>query len=179
VCSKLCSYRVDKRQVGTRRDRIGVERFSARTREFRRDSRNANRRENGLANRRLQPLGHLTAARNLSINEIAVYGLSSVPSIVPETVPARSQNRRGAATLSASGAPIRTQRFFSPTTMPAIDWRASLYSHEPASTFLVVTRGGTRKARGSGARLCHRQAPVPLNRCLLDDGMPAPGQVDS
>src|SRR4029450_2695425 len=77
-----------------------------------------------LANHRLQPLGHLTAARKLSINEIAVYGLSSVPSIVPETVPASSQNRRGAATLTACGAPIRTQRFFSPTTMPATDWRA-------------------------------------------------------
>jgi hypothetical protein len=55
------------------------------------DGRNADRR---LANHRLQPLGHLTAARKLSINEIAGYGLSSVPSIVPETVPTSSQNRR-------------------------------------------------------------------------------------
>ena len=43
---------------------------------------------NGLANRRLQPLGHLTATRKLSINEIAVYGRSNVCSMVPEIVPA-------------------------------------------------------------------------------------------
>jgi hypothetical protein len=75
----------------------------------------------GLANRRLQPLGHLTAARKLSINDIAIYGLSNVPSIVPETVPASSQNRREAARFNACRAPIRTQRFFSPTAMPATD----------------------------------------------------------
>ena len=34
---------------------------------------------NGLANRRLQPLGHLTAARKLSINEIATYALADCP----------------------------------------------------------------------------------------------------
>jgi hypothetical protein len=34
---------------------------------------------NGLANRRLQPLGHLTAARKLSINEIATYAPGDCP----------------------------------------------------------------------------------------------------
>jgi hypothetical protein len=34
---------------------------------------------NGLANRRLQPLGHLTAARKLSINEIATYTPGDCP----------------------------------------------------------------------------------------------------
>ncbi len=34
---------------------------------------------NGLANRRLQPLGHLTAARKLSINEIATYAAVDCP----------------------------------------------------------------------------------------------------
>src|SRR5204862_787825 len=52
---------------------------------------------NGLANRRLQPLGHLTAARKLSINEIATYAPGDVPTIVPKIVPAVLQNRRGTA----------------------------------------------------------------------------------
>lgn len=52
-----------------------------------------------LANHRLQPLGHLTAARKLSINEIELYGLSNVLAIVPEIVPANAQNRCGVATL--------------------------------------------------------------------------------
>ena len=32
-----------------------------------------------LANHRLQPLGHLTAAKKPSINEIATYGLADSP----------------------------------------------------------------------------------------------------
>ena len=43
---------------------------------------------NGLANHRLQPLGHLTAARNLSIRQPLSYGGTAVPRIVPEIVPA-------------------------------------------------------------------------------------------
>ena len=88
VCSKLCSDRVDNPQVGTRRDRIGIRTFSARTREVRRDSREADRPKTGLANHRLQPLGHLTAARKLSINEIVTYATADCPSIVPKIVPA-------------------------------------------------------------------------------------------
>jgi hypothetical protein len=34
---------------------------------------------NGLANRRLRPLGHLTATRKLSINEIATYAPADCP----------------------------------------------------------------------------------------------------
>ena len=34
---------------------------------------------NGLANRRLQPLGHLTAVRKLSVNEIATYTPGDCP----------------------------------------------------------------------------------------------------
>jgi hypothetical protein len=41
-----------------------------------------------LANRPLQPLGHLTAEEFLSINDIAVYAKPIVPMIVPEIVPA-------------------------------------------------------------------------------------------
>jgi hypothetical protein len=60
-CSKLCSERVDKRQIGTGWDRIALARFSAGNRKTGRDSREGARALVGLANRRLQPLGHLTA----------------------------------------------------------------------------------------------------------------------
>jgi hypothetical protein len=60
-CSKLCSDRVGKPQIGTRQDRVVIGRFSAGNRKIRRDSREADRALVGLANRRLQPLGHLTA----------------------------------------------------------------------------------------------------------------------
>ena len=52
------------------------------------------------------------------------------------------------ATLHAPGALIRMQRFFSPTTMPATDWRTPLCSHEPASTSLATRALKTRGARG-------------------------------
>ena len=46
-----------------------------------------------LANRRLQPLGHLTATRTLSIRDASSCGNASVPSIVPEIVPAEPITR--------------------------------------------------------------------------------------
>ena len=105
-----------------------------------------------LANHRLRPLGHLTAARNLSIRRALSYGNTALGQIVPEIVPASSENppRNGAA--HAPGALIRTQRFFSLTTMTATDWRAPLYSHKPASAYLVGRAAGTRSARRSDAR---------------------------
>ena len=50
------------------------------------------------------------------------YGNAAVLQIVPEIVPASSETAR-TAPLHAPGALIRRQRFFSPTTMPATDWR--------------------------------------------------------
>jgi hypothetical protein len=44
-----------------------------------------------LANHRLQPLGHLTAARNLSIRHASTYAEPVCPHFVPEIVPASSQ----------------------------------------------------------------------------------------
>jgi hypothetical protein len=41
-----------------------------------------------LANRRLQPLGHLTALRTLSIREASSCGNPAVAKTVPEIVPA-------------------------------------------------------------------------------------------
>ena len=60
-CSELCSDRVGKPQIGTRQERVVLERFgpeSARFSTFRERLVEAWR---GLANRRLRPLGHLTA----------------------------------------------------------------------------------------------------------------------
>ena len=45
----------------------------------------------GLANHRLQPLGHLTAARFLSIRQGSSYGNAGSRSIVPDIVPASSR----------------------------------------------------------------------------------------
>jgi hypothetical protein len=59
---------------------------------------------NGLANRRLQPLGHLTAEEFLSINDIAGYAKAIVPTTVPDIVPASDQNR---LRLAAKRAPTK------------------------------------------------------------------------
>jgi len=47
-----------------------------------------------LANHRLQPLGHLTATRNLSIRHALGYGDVVDGQIVPRIVPASSQDSR-------------------------------------------------------------------------------------
>ena len=60
LCSKLCSSRVGKRQIGTGRDRRTIGRLLAGNCRNRRDSRECGSTLVGLANRRLQPLGHLT-----------------------------------------------------------------------------------------------------------------------
>jgi hypothetical protein len=72
-CSELCSDRVGKAQIGTRKDGITLGRFSAGNCKNRCDSRRADQALVGLANRRFRPLSHLTTARKLSINEMATY----------------------------------------------------------------------------------------------------------
>src|SRR5438309_701836 len=72
--------------------------------ELRLNSREADGGLFGLANRPLQPLGHLTASRILSINDIATYANAIVPKIVPEIVPARSQNQAWNGADRTSGA---------------------------------------------------------------------------
>ena len=124
---------------------------------------------NGLANRRLQPLGHLTAARNLSIRQASSYGNATEVQIVPEIVPAISQNPPRNARDRASGALTARQRFFSPTTMPATGWRTPLYSHEPASTPLATRALKIRGARRTGARTGLWQAPGLRNRSLVPE----------
>jgi hypothetical protein len=57
-----------------------------------------------LANRPLQPLGHLTASRNLSIDDIMIYGNAIVPTIVPKIVLGSPQNQ---ARNGADGRPRR------------------------------------------------------------------------
>src|SRR5712691_9316465 len=124
------------------------------------DLRSSDRAQTGLANRRFRPLGHLTAARNLSIRQASSYRSAPLLRIVPKIVPASSRTRRELATLHASGALMRTQRFFSPTTMPATDWRASRYSHDPPSRYLVSRAFRTRSARRCVARRGVREVSV-------------------
>jgi hypothetical protein len=66
---------------------------------------------NGLANRRLQPLGHLTAARNLSIRQASSYGNTAVAQIVPEIVPASTQKRRRRGACAQKRKPNATVLF--------------------------------------------------------------------
>ena len=115
---------------------------------------------NGLANRRLQPLGHLTATRNLSIRHASTYSEPVCPHSVPEIVPASSQSPVQKSGERVGGPPTGRQRFFSPTTMPASDWRAPLCSDVLASTSLATRASRTRGARRPRARTAHRQAPV-------------------
>jgi len=62
ACAANCAVIVStNRRSGQGRDRIAIGRFSARNHKIRRDSRGADRALVGLTNRRLQPLGHLTA----------------------------------------------------------------------------------------------------------------------
>jgi hypothetical protein len=71
-----------------------------------------------LANRRLQPLGHFTATRSLSIYDITTYANAIVPVIVPEIVPACSRNR-ARTTGDGTVRPVtRTQRFFRRQAIP-------------------------------------------------------------
>jgi hypothetical protein len=107
---------------------------------------------NGLANRRLQPLGHLTAARNLSIRQALSYGTTAKGQIVPEIVPAGSQNQPSDDGDRAVQSVDPNAAVFLPTTIPATDWRARISSHVSATTFLVGRGSTTGSVRGSGAR---------------------------
>jgi hypothetical protein len=88
-CAVSASANGGSGQVGTESRSGG---FSAGNRKIGRDSREGDRAPVGLANHRLQPLGHLTAARILSIRQASTYAHPDSPLVVPEIVPARSQN---------------------------------------------------------------------------------------
>ena len=62
----MCSDRVAKRQIGIRQDRIAIAKFFGRKlQDLGANPRGADEALVGLANHRLQPLGHLTAARKI------------------------------------------------------------------------------------------------------------------
>jgi hypothetical protein len=63
----------------------------------------------------------------------------------PKTRVCHARTGAEPAPYTHPGAPIRTQRLFGPTTIPAIDWRAPLYSHEPASIYLAGRASGDAK----------------------------------
>ena len=96
----------------------------------------------------------------LSINEIAIYGLSNALSIVPETVPASPEDWCGTPTLHTPGALIRRQRFFSSPTMPTTPLLAPVCSNEPASSFLDERASRTCDAGRLGTRTRCRKTPV-------------------
>jgi hypothetical protein len=148
ICAVIVSATADRDAPGQNRNRN----VSARNREFRRDSRKADGPETGLANRRLQPLGHLTAARNLSRRQASSYGNAAEVHIVPEIVPASFQDPPRKAGDRASKSADQKAPVLSPTTIAAAAWPAPLYSHEPASTYLVGRASWARRARGSGAQ---------------------------
>ena len=68
------------------------------------------------------------------------------------------------------GRMIRTQRFFSSTTMPATDWRARLCSHESASTYLVG-----RASRPAKRAQILRANGRPVSTGLKDRGLVVTG----
>jgi hypothetical protein len=115
---------------------------------------------NGLANRRLQPLGHLTATRMLSINDIAGYAKPLARGTVPETVPARD---RAAASIRANGdltASRKRHRFFSEPSIPAPRWRSRICSPELANALT----GDHRDWRGAAARSVDGRRPRSVQR---------------
>lgn len=71
-----------------------------------------------LANHRLQPLGHLTAARNLSIRHALSYGEPFGPHDCPWNCPCQPSDRRENGVSHAPATLIGTQRFFSTEPSP-------------------------------------------------------------
>ena len=63
---------------------------------------------------------------------------------------------------------MRTQRFFSPTTMPATDWRASRYSHDPPSRYLV-SRAFRTEARADVSRGFRSRRSLTWWPMIVDD----------
>ena len=127
-----------------------------------------------LANRRLQPLGHLTAARNLSIRQASSYGNAAPSQVVPEIVPTSCQNRawNGDGPRVRSANPNATVLFAD--TRRATDWRTPLYSPEPASTSLaprgLIGRGPRRTGvrTGLGRHRFSEPAPSPTHSIDAD-----------
>ena len=56
---------------------------------------------NGLANRRLQPLGHLTVSKTLGNLKISVELLTYKPPTVPKTVPRRDDTATDTGTVAS------------------------------------------------------------------------------
>jgi hypothetical protein len=79
-----------------------------------------------LANHRLQPLGHLTAARNLSIRHDSSCEHPKIVAIVPEIVPASFENRVWTRVESPLKHVVGKQRFFSAEPSPQVVRRHAL-----------------------------------------------------
>ena len=71
-----------------------------------------------LANHRLQPLGHLTAARNLSIRQRSSYGDANSLRIVPAIVPVSSVIDADGSDPPDLFAPLENAAVFPETRLP-------------------------------------------------------------
>ncbi len=113
-----------------------------------------------LANRRLQPLGHLTATRELSIRRPLTYAEVTVLISVPEIVPVNFQNRAWKGDAPACGLTNRMQRSFSKVIVPP-SRSCGLPSPDefPSTSSVGLARGTTRVPR-IAARTFHEQAAV-------------------
>jgi hypothetical protein len=116
----------------------------------------------GLANRRLQPLGHLTARRMLSIYDISIYANDVVPMIVPEIVPAQRQESVPSMAASSRERQKGRQRFFSQPCIPANSAAASVCSPELPTRFA----GADLDPRGDEGRSVRRSTVTVCNGLL-------------
>ena len=147
TCPQNCPCQLPKRgDESQRQPSRSIEKVIERRRFARKDDsgRSAERR---LANRRLQPLGHLTAERKLSINDIAGYAQPIVPATVPEIVPATDQNRLRMPPELTRRASRNAQRFFSEPDIPPNSGAAGLCSPELAARSPQPSRSARRSRR--------------------------------
>jgi hypothetical protein len=118
---------------------------------------------NGLANRRLQPLGHLTATGFLSIYNIAGYAIAAIPKTVPEIVPASN----GDEDLE------NRQRFFSEPSISATHSAAGVCSPEVAmrSPLTAATGAAPKRPVTAGGRRRVQRSPEPLPPVAIVSGL--------
>jgi hypothetical protein len=106
-------------------------------RDLRGNTRRARTEGSVLANHRLQPLGHLTAARILSISACATYADAAFHKTVPEIVPITDRNevhKRSSATSS-------------PSHCEASGFQTAICGRQLVGTAIVQRRGDSQVQR--------------------------------
>ena len=108
-----------------------------------------------LANRHAETAGERRESTRLT-----------VPRCDPPHCPCQLRRLAPNGVVHASAGFIRMQRFFSPTTTPATDWRTPLCSPEPASTSLATRALQMRDPHGARA-IGPSAGNGSLSRCSL------------